>query len=148
MSMPMPTADPTPPHQEEHATTFINSHSTPLYSHQWTPTSAGSYAATCIFLIILAITGRCLIAFKSVLEQRWKAAMLSRQRDEIATKSTDDGGLGAKMGTVCTVQRTDENDAIDRKASSNPAPFQPMVDLSRALLLTVITGVSFLLSVT
>lgn len=149
MEMPRPTAHP-PPHQDEHTTTFIDSHSTPLYSGQWTPASAGSYAATCIFLIVLAVTGRCLVAFKSVLEQRWKAALLSRQRGALDAKSTEDGGLertglGAKMGTVSTAQHIGENDATDRKMSDNPAPFQLMVDLSRALLFTVITGVSFLL---
>lgn len=151
MDMHTSTARP-PPHLDEHTATFIDSHSTPLYSRQWTPASAGSYAATCIFLIVLAATARCLVALKSVLEQRWKAAFLSRQRDALAAKSTNDGalersGLGAKMGTVSTAHHVGGNDAAGLKVSNSPAPFQPMVDLSRALLVIVTTGVSFLLLV-
>lgn len=145
--MPKPTM--APQHQYEHATTFVNSHSTPLYSQQWMPTSAGHYAATCIFLVVLAMAGRGLVAFKAVLEQRWKAALLSRQRDSLAAKSAEDGGIGrsgldSKMGTVSTAHHVDESDTVGRR-SSRDAPFRPMVDLCRALLFTVITGVTFLL---
>ncbi|KAK2765087.1 hypothetical protein FQN54_008786 [Arachnomyces sp. PD_36] len=146
MAMPQPTAAPI--HLEEHPSTFIDSHNTPLYSHQWTPTSAGNYAATCIFLVVLAVIGRALIAFKAILEHRWKAALLSHQRDALASSSPETGSfatsaLDNKMGTVSMAQRVDRSP--DRKLLSNPAPFRPMVDLARALLFTVITGVSLLI---
>jgi hypothetical protein len=150
MDMPEPTTAPHPSLQDEHTTIFINSYTTPLYSSRWTPASAGHYAATCIFLVILAIAGRGLVASKGLLEQRWKAAALSRQRTALAAKSTESeafatSGLDTKMGTASTARRVDQDNERDTGVSINPAPFQPMVDVSRALIFTVITGVSFLL---
>ena len=45
--------------------TFFTSTVTPLYSKAWTPDSSGQYAGTCIFLIILPIIFRALIAARS-----------------------------------------------------------------------------------
>jgi hypothetical protein len=42
----------------------------------WMPMSSSAYAGTCIFLILLAVIFRFLIAFKSVLENRWIDAEL------------------------------------------------------------------------
>src|SRR3954452_21536665 len=56
--------------------TFKNSHNTPLFSNAWTPSSSGAFAGTCIFLIVLAVIDRCLIAFKAVMERHWLAAHL------------------------------------------------------------------------
>ncbi|KAJ5918349.1 hypothetical protein N7454_010724 [Penicillium verhagenii] len=50
--------------------TFFTSFKTPLYADDWTPTSKGTYAGTCIFLIVLAIILRVLIAVRPVLEGR------------------------------------------------------------------------------
>ncbi|KAJ5772276.1 hypothetical protein N7520_002805 [Penicillium odoratum] len=50
--------------------TFFTSFKTPLYSEDWTPTSKGTYAGTCIFLIVLAVILRVLIAVRPVLEGR------------------------------------------------------------------------------
>jgi hypothetical protein len=44
--------------------TFFTSTSTPLYSASWTPTSAGQYAGTCIFLIAFATIFRALLAVR------------------------------------------------------------------------------------
>jgi hypothetical protein len=44
------------------AMTFFTSTSTPLYSSDWTPNSAGEYAGTCIFLIAFAAIFRALLA--------------------------------------------------------------------------------------
>ena len=59
--------------------TFINSHSTPLYSNSWTPSSKGAYAGTCLFLIVLAVVLRSLLAFRSVLEQKWALKATNRR---------------------------------------------------------------------
>ncbi|KAJ6104056.1 Mitochondria protein Fmp29 [Penicillium sp. IBT 18751x] len=50
--------------------TFFTSFKTPLFSEDWTPTSKGQYAGTCIFLIVLAVILRLLIAIRPVLEGR------------------------------------------------------------------------------
>ncbi|KAL5118440.1 hypothetical protein ACEQ8H_003616 [Pleosporales sp. CAS-2024a] len=44
--------------------TFFTSSKTPLFSTAWTPTSAGQYAGTCIFLIIFAAIFRALLAIR------------------------------------------------------------------------------------
>ncbi|PSR80530.1 Ctr copper transporter [Coniella lustricola] len=46
--------------------TFFYSLVTPLFSTAWTPNGIGQYAGTCIFLIILAVIHRSLVAFRSV----------------------------------------------------------------------------------
>ncbi|KAJ5128271.1 hypothetical protein N7448_001988 [Penicillium atrosanguineum] len=56
--------------------TFFTSFKTPLFSEDWTPTSKGQYAGTCIFLIVLAVILRVLIAIRPVLEGRlWTDGM-------------------------------------------------------------------------
>lgn len=50
--------------------TFFTSFKTPLFSNDWTPTTKGQYAGTCIFLIALAVILRVLIAVRPVLEGR------------------------------------------------------------------------------
>lgn len=45
--------------------TFFYSLMTPLFSDRWTPATTGQYAGTCIFLIILAVIHRALVAFRS-----------------------------------------------------------------------------------
>ncbi|KAJ5652332.1 ctr copper transporter family domain-containing protein [Penicillium longicatenatum] len=54
----------------EMSMTFFTSFKTPLYSESWTPTSKGIYAGTCIFLIVLAVIMRVLIAVRPILEGR------------------------------------------------------------------------------
>lgn len=52
------------------AMTFFTSFKTPLYATTWTPTSQGEYAGTCIFLIVLAVILRVLVALRPILEGR------------------------------------------------------------------------------
>ena len=49
------------------AMVFFQSTATPLYSAGWVPAGPGSYAGTCIFLIVLALVHRVLIALRFVL---------------------------------------------------------------------------------
>jgi copper transporter 1 len=44
---------------------FFYSTITPLFTDTWTPSGTGPYAGTCIFLIILAVIHRALIAFRN-----------------------------------------------------------------------------------
>lgn len=52
------------------AMTFFTSFKTPLYATTWTPSSQGEYAGTCIFLIVLAVILRVLVALRPILEGR------------------------------------------------------------------------------
>lgn len=63
--------------------TFFTSFKTPLFSEDWTPTSKGQYAGTCIFLIVLAVILRVLIAIRPVLEGRlWTDGMQHATLDD------------------------------------------------------------------
>ncbi|PWY90462.1 copper transporter family protein [Aspergillus sclerotioniger CBS 115572] len=128
---------------------FTNSHTTPLFSSQWAPSSSGTYAGTCIFLIILAIIGRCLVAFKALLERRWLDAHLNRRYVAIAGKSTEAGRIeadpDAKAASLVTAQGVEEKVKVVRKLSHQPLPWRFSVDLPRAIMYLFITGVSYLL---
>lgn len=130
---------------------FTNSHDTPLFSSQWTPSSSGTYAGTCIFLIILAIIGRCLVAFKALMERRWLDAHLNRRYVAIAGKSTEAGRIeadpDAKSASLVTAQGVEEKVKVVRKLSHQPLPWRFSVDLPRAIMYLFITGVSYLLYV-
>lgn len=47
------------------AMVFFAAHDTPLYSNAWTPKTVGQYAGTCIFLIVLSLVFRGLVALRS-----------------------------------------------------------------------------------
>ena len=52
------------------AMTFFTSGRTALFADSWTPTSDGQYAGTCVFLIVLAVVFRLLLALRPILEMR------------------------------------------------------------------------------
>ncbi len=63
------------------------------------PMSIGAYAAHCIFLIVLAVISRFLIAFRSVLEQRWSDAEINRQHVVAGRPNMGGGGGGESLAT-------------------------------------------------
>ncbi|KAJ5305808.1 hypothetical protein PENANT_c015G09195 [Penicillium antarcticum] len=129
--------------------TFKNTHDTPLFSNTWTPSSSGAFAGTCIFLIVLAIIDRCLIAFKAVMEQHWLATHLNRRYVTVAGKNTESGNLDtdpdAKLASLITAQGVEESVKVVHNLSRGPIPWRFSVDLPRALLFLCIAGVSYLL---
>ncbi|KAL1965207.1 hypothetical protein VTN77DRAFT_5961 [Rasamsonia byssochlamydoides] len=128
---------------------FTNSQTTPLYSSSWTPSTSGQYAGTCIFLIILAIIGRALIAFKAVMERRWLAAALNRRYVVVAGKTPEAAAIDAdpdsQKARLLTAQGVEENVKVVRRISTGPQPWRFSVDLPRALLYLCIAGVNYLL---
>ncbi|PWY89230.1 hypothetical protein BO70DRAFT_426868 [Aspergillus heteromorphus CBS 117.55] len=76
MAMAMPSSTTTTSSMDMSSTsmsmtmTFFTSTSTPLYSLSWAPATTGQYAGTCIFLIVLTIILRFLLALKPILETR------------------------------------------------------------------------------
>lgn len=132
-------------------TGFTNSHNTLLFSSAWTPSSPGAYAGTCIFLIILAIADRGLIALKAVLERHWLDVHLNRRYVAIANKPTESGHIDhdpdAKVATLITAQGVEESVKIVHTIPQGPIPWRFSVDLPRAGLFLCIVGVSYLLYV-
>jgi hypothetical protein len=131
------------------ASNFINSQTTSLYSSNWVPGSAGAYAGTCMFLIVLASTSRCLFAFKAILEQRWLAKARSRRYVVIKGKGTEaekvDSDPAAKTGALITTNGVEENVKIVQSDVRGAVPFRLSVDVPRAGLVMVIAGVGYLL---
>lgn len=128
---------------------FQNSHTTPLYSDAWTPSTNGQYAGTCIFLIILAIILRCLLAFKALLEQRWVNTAYSRRYVVVSGQTPESERVkenpNANTGSLITAQGVEENVKIIHKSANSPIPWRFSVDIPRAILVMIISGVGYLL---
>ncbi|KAL2106100.1 hypothetical protein VUR80DRAFT_7299 [Thermomyces stellatus] len=132
-----------------HSTIFFNAMDTPLYSEQWTPTTAGGYAGTCIFLILLAMAFRGLLAAKSVAEQRWTDRELARRYVVVAGKQTFGERLSQDQSAkdmVLSANGVEENvRVVGRNKVGAGRPWRFSVDPARAALDVVIAGVGYLL---
>ncbi|EXJ86404.1 hypothetical protein A1O3_03355 [Capronia epimyces CBS 606.96] len=128
---------------------FTNTHTTPLFANSWTPSSEGGYAGTCIFLLLLAMTLRLLFAAKAVCEQRWATAARNRRFVLVKGRSTEAGRIDqdpdAKTGSLVTAQGVEENVKVVQARTGGIVPFRLSVDIPRAILTTIIAGVSYLL---
>ena len=69
---------------------FTNSHSTPLFFASWSPSTASAYAATCIFLVILAALQRALHAGKHLFETSWLDRRLKRRTAVVSPEGEAD----------------------------------------------------------
>lgn len=129
--------------------TFYYSHSTPLYSSAWTPRSTGQYAATCIFLILLAVFLRGLFALKHLTEKKWLDRALNRRYVVVAGKlpeaerSSEDGDGGT--ATLLTKRGVEETVRVVRKHVREVQPWRFSVDAPRAALVTLMAAVAYLL---
>ena len=128
---------------------FTNSHTTPLYSTSWTPTSSGAYAGTCIFLVILAALLRCMFAFKGVMEARWSARARNRRFILVKGRPSEAGKIDVDpdslKASLITVNGVEENVKVVRNHGKGVAPFRLSVDVPRAVMTTAIVGVSYLM---
>jgi len=131
------------------AIAFQNSQFTSLYSAAWTTTSPASYAGSCIFLLVLAIVNRLLLASKTAIERRWVATALARRYIFVAGQTPEseriDQDPDAKAHTLISAQGVEEKVKVVRRTSRGPIPWRFSADLPRALLLVVIMGVTYLL---
>ncbi|KAI1779378.1 Ctr copper transporter [Hypoxylon cercidicola] len=127
---------------------FQHSTATPLFSDVWTPSSAGAYAGTIIFLIILGIIFRLLLAGKAFAEERWMDAEMKRRyvvvqgKLPVAEKVSTDS-FSKKM--TLTENGVEEDVVVVQKKTTHRRPWRFSVDPLRALLDTCIAGVGYLL---
>ncbi|CAK4027583.1 related to Ctr copper transporter [Lecanosticta acicola] len=105
--------------------TFFTATNTPLYSEAWTPNTTGQYTGTCIFLIVLSAIFRGIIALRA----NFPAMLIwfAHRRDTSLLRS--DFEEHAKLRLLAVPQR----------------PWSVNEALARALLDTVLAGVSYLL---
>jgi copper transporter 1 len=127
---------------------FFTATNTPLYSASWTPSSAGAYAGTCIFVIILSILFRVIFTLKTYLEMKAMESALKRRyvvvagEKAVVDKVADDAN---SMTGVLTTNGLQENVRIVSAPVSHIQPWRFSVDLPRALLMTIAAGVGYLL---
>lgn len=129
---------------------FFNSQTTPLYSANWAPKSTGGYAGTCIFLVILTLIFRSLFAVKHILEQRWSDKAWERRYVVVADKQpvSEQARTDPDLKTaILTANGVEEHVKVIQRPARSIQPWRFSVDLPRALLVTVMTGVGYLLYV-
>lgn len=128
---------------------FVNSQSTPLYSDSWTPHTSGQYAGTCIFLVLLAVTFRGLLATKHVIELRWSAQARNRKYVVVQGNTPESTRIendpDAKEGSLITAQGVEERVKVLKSVKQPGIPFRLSVDIPRAALSFVIVGIGYLL---
>jgi copper transporter 1 len=127
---------------------FFNSQATPLYSKGWAPSSTSGYAGTCIFLVILTLIFRSLFAVKHILEQRWSDKAWERRYVVVAEKQpvSEQARTDPDLKTaILTANGVEEHVKVIHRPSRSIQPWRFSVDLPRALLVTMMTGVGYLL---
>ncbi|KAF1812675.1 low affinity copper transporter, partial [Eremomyces bilateralis CBS 781.70] len=134
-------------HASEMVMAFFSSTTTALYSDGWTPSSAGAYAGTCIFLIVLAVVFRALLAAKHRLEALWHDQAL--QRRYVVAAERDAGGFFGKdadvRSGVLSINGVEEEVRVVRAPTGPVQAFRLTTDVPRAALVVVIVGVGYLL---
>lgn len=129
--------------------TFTTGTSTPLYSTAWKPASTGAYAGTCIFVIALAVIFRGLLAGKHLLEHYWLDNELDRRYVKVRGTPTEAERISSdeksKTGTLVTERGVEEHVRVVRRRRKGVAPWRFSVDLPRALYVTILGGVGYLL---
>ncbi|RSL73285.1 hypothetical protein CEP54_000499 [Fusarium duplospermum] len=130
------------------AMVFQTERQTPLYSDGWTPESAGAYAGTCIFLVVLAIIARCLVAFKAVQEARWLDHEAARRyvavNGKLPLAEQIASGPDARRMTL-TENGVEETVVVVERKQAATRPWRFSVDPVRACIDTVIVGIGYLL---
>jgi hypothetical protein len=133
------------------ASGFMISTTTSLYSTSWTPSSNGTYAATCIFLIVIASLLRALYAVRAILEQKWVDQALNRRYIVVAGEKPEAEKIMAdedrKSAVLVSPNGVEEKVVVVRRNARTVTPWRTRTDLARAGLFTVTTGVAYLLYV-
>lgn len=130
------------------AMVFFTGTATPLYSASWQPTTAGQYAGSCIFLILLSFALRTLYAAKVALEARWLARTMKRRYIVTAEPKSDSEALVGARATLTTRGLSEEVRVLQRSEVPGGGSYMPWrfsVDVPRAALVTVMVGVGYLL---
>jgi hypothetical protein len=133
-----------------HASAFQNTIMTTLFSNDWTTTNTGAYAGTCIFLIVLAVVARLLVALKARMEVRWESQAVKRRFVAVNGK----GPLAERISgdreskqLVLSENGVEEHVFVVENRTQTTRPWRFSVDPVRALLDTVIVGIGYLLLV-
>ena len=114
----------------------------------WSPTNVGEYAGTCIFLIILGIIFRGLLAVKAWKEIAWLDAEFNRRYVSVAGKPTKAERISSSSDSkrmILTENGVEEDVMVVKKRSMGTRPWRITTDPLRAVMDTAIAGVGYLL---
>lgn len=128
--------------------TFFSNTVTPLFSSKWTPKSAGAYAGTCIFLIVLAVIYRASFTLKHYLEYKWLEKTMQRRYVVVADKTPVSERISSDADSktaVLSVNGVEENVKVVHSPIRHVQPWRFSVDVPRALLVMIMGGVGYLL---
>lgn len=126
---------------------FFTATNTMLYAESWTPSSAGAYAGTCIFLIVLAVLLRAILTAKAWLDMKAMDAALKRRYVVVADQQilADKAGDASSMTGILTTNGVQENVKVVSAPVNHMQPWRFSVDLPRAAIMTVAAAVGYLL---
>ncbi|KAK7999674.1 ctr copper transporter [Apiospora arundinis] len=121
------------------AMVFFQSVTSPLFSKAWTPSGTGSYAGTCIFLVVLATLHRVLIAvrnlvFETVPHGHPKLDPALASDGEEAAMDAYRRRYGRSVGVLARI-----------RGALHDNPFRIATETARALSELVISGMGYLL---
>ena len=129
--------------------TFFSSNHTPLYSSGWTPASTSAYAGSCIFLILLAASLRGVVASKQRLERYWLDRRLDRRYIVVAGQPTEKRRISddteARTAMLVSAAGVEEDVRVVRRHVRGNPPWRLSVDLPRALIVTLMAAMAYLL---
>jgi hypothetical protein len=128
--------------------TFYASTMTPLYSASWQPTTTAGYAASCIFLVTLAALVRILLALKIWKESAWLDAEFNRRYVVVAGRPSKAERISQDSDSkrmILTENGVEEHVVVVKKRGLDVRPWRITVDPLRAVIDTVIAGLSYLL---
>ncbi|KAK8121296.1 Ctr copper transporter [Apiospora kogelbergensis] len=93
---------------------FFHSLSTPLFSRAWTPSDPAAYAATCVFVLVMGVIHRLLVAFRNIVFEEARAMGAAARcektgppppADEDETETTACLGHGGAAGEMPQARR-------------------------------------------
>jgi hypothetical protein len=117
--------------------------SPPLYLI-WTSRSTNAYAGTCIFLSILSVLFRFLVAFESVLEKHRIDVEIDRRHFMYAKEPAPNELINSDEKSVLLPKGTKGNSILVRH-DMDIRPWRRTLDCSRAATDSLIVGILYLL---
>lgn len=127
---------------------FFSSTTTSLYTKKFVPNSVAAYAGMCLFLILLAILSRGLVALRAWRESVWLDADRRRRYITVAGKMTQSETIASDSDArkmVLSENGLEENVIMVQKHNMEVRPWRITVDPIRAILDTIISAIGFLL---
>lgn len=116
---------------------FTTGFTQPLYSPAWNPKTRGQYAGTIIFLIVLSILWRGLLAWKAYLEESWAAREKSRTIIVAPSSPSED--------SVDDPKKSARVEQMARPQTGSAKPWRWSTDLPRSILTVIASGTGYLL---